>query len=101
MGVMEPVVLESCHSTWIFDAEKMRFRRVVKGAISGTEPVLTGWRPYSRLLLDPRSERFTVLLNTTGTRLLRSWRHTEACAQCGGQQTTELSLDALRQALAS
>ena len=24
-------VLESCHSTWIFDTERMRFRRVLKG----------------------------------------------------------------------
>ena len=24
-------VLESCHSTWIFDTDKMRFRRVLKG----------------------------------------------------------------------
>ncbi len=42
------------------------------------------------------SESFVVLLNPEGTRLLRSWRHVEHCAQCGGEATSELSINDLR-----
>jgi hypothetical protein len=34
-------------------------------------------------------------LNESGTRLLRSFRHTDPCDQCGPGQTTELSLEAI------
>jgi hypothetical protein len=95
---MEPFVLESCHSTWLFDTERMRFRRVLKGLDLESRPASTGWRPYFGLDIDPISESFVVLLNPEGTRLLRSWRHVEHCAQCGGEATAELSLEDLRSA---
>ena len=95
---MEPLVLESCHSTWLFDTERMRFRRVLKGLDLDSHPASTGWRPYYGLDIDPVSESFVVLLNGDGTRLLRSWRHVEHCSQCGGEATGELSLDELRSA---
>ncbi len=95
---MEPFVLESCNSSWLFDTERMRFRRVLKGVDVGRHPAATEWRPYFGLDLDPRSESFVVALNAEGTRLLRSWRHTEECSQCGGQATAELSLDEVRAA---
>ena len=95
---MEPLVLESCHSTWLFDTERMRFRRVLKGLHLDNHPASTGWRPYFGLDIDPVSESFVVLLNPEGTRLLRSWRHVEHCTQCGGEATGELSLDELRSA---
>jgi hypothetical protein len=91
-------VLESCHSTWIFDTEKMRFRRVLKGLALDVHAATTAWRSYYGLEIDPISESFVVLLNPEGTRLLRSWRHVEQCPQCGGNQTAELSLDELRSA---
>jgi hypothetical protein len=89
-------VLESCHSTWIFDTDKLRFRRILKGLALDAHAATTAWRPYYGLEIDPISESFVVLLNPEGTRLLRSWRHVEQCPQCGGNQTAELSLDALR-----
>ncbi len=95
---MEPFVLESCNSTWLFDTERMRFRRVLKGVDVGRHPAATDWRPYFGLDVDPDSESFVVLLNPEGTRLLRSWRHTEQCSQCGSQATAELSLDEVRAA---
>ena len=95
---MEPFILESCNSTWLFDTERMRFRRVLKGVDVGRHPAATDWRPYSGLDLDPDSESFVVVLNAEGTRLLRSWRHTEQCSQCGAQTTAELSLDDVRAA---
>ncbi len=95
---MEPFVLESCHSTWLFDTERMRFRRVLKGLDLDSPPAATGWRPYFGLDIDPTTESFVVLLNADGTRLLRSWRHVDHCAQCGGEATAELSLEDLRSA---
>ncbi|MGA2520032.1 MAG: hypothetical protein ABSG81_04345 [Acidimicrobiales bacterium] len=100
---MGETVFESCHSTWIFDTGRMRFRRLLKGGPgagrvdAGT--VTTQWRPYHQLWVDPRSDEFTVALNAEGTRLLHSWRHTHDCAQCGGRATTELSPAALRSAV--
>ncbi len=90
-----PLVLESCHSTWLFDTGRMRFRRILKGLDLDAS---TAWRPYFGLELDPLSESFVVLLNPEGTRLLRSWRHVEHCPQCGGDATAELSVDDLRNA---
>ncbi len=87
------LVLESCHSTWHFDTERMRFRRVLKGLEFDARLSSTTWRPYYGLELDPDSETFIVLLNPQGTRLLRSWRHVEHCSQCGGGATRELSID--------
>src|ERR1700722_5868321 len=95
---MEPFVLESCHSTWIFDVDRMRFRRVLKGVGLDAPQASTAWRAYFGLELDTASESFVVLLNPEGTRLLRSWRHVEHCAQCGGEVTGELSLQDLRSA---
>lgn len=96
--VMDPLVLESCHSTWLFDTERLRFRRVLKGLDVDSHPASTGWRPYFGLDIDPVSESFVVLLNPEGTRLLRSWRHVDHCTQCGGEATGELSLEELRSA---
>ena len=93
---MEPLILESCHSTWVFDTERKRFRRILKGLEVDGHQTSTGWRPYYGLDLDAVSESFVVLLDPAGTRLLRSWRHVEHCSQCGGESTSELSLDELR-----
>ena len=91
-------ILESCHSTWIFDTDRRRFRRVLKGLAMDAHAATTAWRPYFDLEIDPISESFVVLLNPEGSRLLRSWRHVEQCPQCGGNQTAELSIDELRSA---
>jgi hypothetical protein len=82
---MEPLILESCHSTWHFDTDRMMFRRLLTGGTEGHLQVATDWRPYHALEVTPDSESFTVVLNAQGTRLLRSWRHTEDCAQCGSR----------------
>jgi hypothetical protein len=96
---MEPTVFESCHATWLFDFEAMRFRRIVKGIKLDDHPVATQWRPFYGIELDDGSEGFTVLLNPEHTKLIRSWRHTQNCSQCGGHVTAELSLEDLRAAL--
>ncbi len=96
---VEPLIFESCHSTWLFDTYNLRFRRTLKGVNIGEHPATTQWRPYYGITVDPLSEAFTVLLDPEGTRLLRSWRHTHACSQCGGHSTAELSLDEMRHAM--
>ena len=98
---MLPTVFESCNSTWVFDRRRMRFRRLLKGIEVDGGPVVTEWRPYFGLEVADNSEAFTVLLNREGTRLIRSWRHTGDCAQCGGPATAELSLEDIASASAS
>lgn len=97
---MPPLVFESCNSCWVFDREHMRFRRILKEIEVDRRPVLTEWRPYFGLEVAADSEAFTVLLNPEGSRLIRSWRHTGTCTQCGGHVTAELSLEAIGAALA-
>ena len=96
---MVPLILESCHATWLFDTENMRFRRIVKGLELEGHPVATQWRHYFGIELDERSEGFTVVLNENHTKMIRSWRHTHDCTQCGGHVTAELSLEDLQAAL--
>jgi hypothetical protein len=90
--LQDMIILESCHNTWIFDSVQMQFCRIVKGIKVAGRDVCTGWRPYWGLELDHQSEGFCVYLNPSRTRLVRSWRHTQDCHQCGGGSTTELSL---------
>ena len=100
MFSMEPLVLESCHSTWIFNTDRMRFRRILKGIGAGSAQVSTEWRPYFGLEMDGQGEYFTIILNADGSRLLRSWRHTAECTECGLHVTGEHSLDELRSQIA-
>ena len=95
-SVMGYVTLDSCHSRWVFDTERLRFRRTPKGPGLEQLMAMTQWRPYRDLQIDPHSDSFVVILNDAGTRMLRSWRHTEAvCPQCGAARTEELSVDAI------
>jgi len=93
------VVLESCHSTWIFCPGQLAFCRILKGIKVGNRFVATEWRRYSQLELDTESEGFTVHLNEARTRLIRSWRHTTNCSQCGGCQTTKPTLDEIHRTI--
>jgi hypothetical protein len=97
-GVVEDpnrfLVVESCHSTWLFDEVDHRFSRVLKAGTPSA--VVTDWRPYDRLVLAEDSDAFVVFLDASGTRLLRSTRHTTHCERCGGEVTGEMSLEDLR-----
>ena len=74
--------IDSCHSIWLFDTEHMRFRRVPKETRIDTPALESDWEPYYGLEVSPESGAFAVALNTSRTRLLRSWRHTEPCEHC-------------------
>lgn len=92
----EFLVLDSCHSTWLFDEANHRFRRVLKGLDVDPSLAATDWRAYERLEMAEGSEAFVVILNASGTRRIRSWRHVSGCEQCEGEMTSELSLEDLR-----
>lgn len=96
---LDILVLESCHSTWIFDPRRLEFCRILKGVEVASRSVVTGWRPYWQVQLDPEAEAFTVYLNAAGTRLIRSWRHARNCEQCGASDTAELSLEDIHRTL--
>jgi hypothetical protein len=90
-----PLVVESCHSVWLFDEENRRFRRMVKG-LGPDVTVATDWRPYDHLVIDEQSDAFLVFLDENGTRLLRSRRHLgDDCDRCSTERTRELSLLAI------
>jgi hypothetical protein len=95
MMVMALLVIESCHSRWFFDRQRMQFRRVLKMG-AGLSGASTEWRPFYGLELDDRTDGFVVSLNPEGTRLLRSWRHLEGeCSSCGRSDTAELEIPGL------
>jgi len=91
------VVIESCHSTWLFDTADRRFCRVLRNS-AFPAAVATDWRPYDRLVVEERTDAFVVFLDASGTRLLRSWRHTAGCVHCDRDVTAEMSLGDLRRA---
>jgi hypothetical protein len=94
MTTMGMVTIDSCNSRWVFDADRLRYRRVPKGPNLGMRLTMAEWRPYYELHIDPTSESFVVVLNEAGTRMLRSWRHRPGvCPQCGATATEELSAD--------
>jgi hypothetical protein len=85
-----PATIETCHSTWIFDTENRRFRRLLKG-VQLSHEVSTDWRSYDHVVFEEDSDAFLVLLDETGTRLLRSRRHLASrCERCGEATTQEL-----------
>jgi hypothetical protein len=90
------LVLDSCHSTWLFDLTAKRFRRILKGLDLDPTIAATDWRDYERLELSDTSEAFMVIENASGTRRIRSWRHVDGCDQCEGERTVELSLEDVR-----
>ena len=97
---MNIITLESCHSTWIFDSRQLRFCRILRGIAVGRTPDLHRVAPLLGARDRPHGKSFTVFLNEARTRLVRSSIHTEACAQCGGSPTDELSLEEIHSAVA-
>jgi len=91
-------ILESCHSLWLFDPGRMRFRRLPRGAELDVPCSDRDWIGYHSLDLDLVTGTFVVGLNLEGTRLLRAWVHDEPCRHCG-DVTAEFSVSALRDAL--
>src|SRR5580658_5238497 len=77
IGSMGHLIIDSCHSRWIFDTDRLRFRRVPKGPGLEMLTAMTEWRPYHELLMDGDSESFVVVLNDAGTCMLNDTANTE------------------------
>ena len=99
VGGMTIRVLESCHSLWMFEPARRRFRRAPRGSRLDVPSPESDWTPYFRLEVEPSTGAFAVGLNEDGTRVLRSWLHMDQCRHCAGDQTGELSLDAIRRTM--
>lgn len=90
---MGDTTIDSCHSRWVFDTERLRYRRILKGPGFETQVTTTDWRPYHELRLDPSSDSFVVVLSDTGSVRIRSVRHAKAvCPQCGATDSEMLSV---------
>jgi hypothetical protein len=84
--------IDSCHSHWMFDTDRHRFLRILRNPELGPHPVTTEWRPYSALHVWDQYDSFLVVLNDSGTKMLRAWRHREGnCPNCG-LKTGEVSV---------
>ncbi len=66
--------IDSTHSIWLFDTQRMRFRRLPKDADPAAPTLEADWQPYFALDVDAEKGTFTVALNEDRTRLLRAWR---------------------------
>ena len=88
-------ILESCHSLWIFEPARSRFRRVPQGTRLDPPWPDSDWTVYYRLEVEPSTGAFAVYLNEDDTRVMRSWLHTESCRHCSGpsDHTGEISID--------
>ena len=84
--------IDSCHSIWLFDTQRMRFRRVPKDTSVSSPPLESDWEPYFGLEVSPESGAFAVALNESRTRLLRSWRHTSPCEHCSTDNEIDLDV---------
>lgn len=69
---MTPTIFESGGTTWVFDTDPMRFRRLLKDTEIAGEPAVTDKRPYHRLRVSPENETFTVYLDAEGSRRIKS-----------------------------
>ena len=65
--------IDSTHSTWLFDTERMRFCRLPRGVDPSSITLDSEWQPYFGLEIEAAGA-FTVALNADHTRLLRAWR---------------------------
>src|SRR5712692_8284500 len=86
--------IESTHSIWLFDLERMRFRRVPKGADPDAPSLDSDWEPYFALDVDDETGAFTVALNEDRTRLLRAWRDDVPANEGTGELNLEASTEA-------
>lgn len=96
-GPMSYEVVESCHSRWVFDRERGRFRRVPRGGDIDLPVPDEEWTDYFGIEHSLDSDDFVVKLNEGGTRLLRSFRHHEPCPHCGDDEdaTREVTITSI------
>lgn len=97
---------ESCNTSWCFDQENLRFKRIprpVGKQASKSDFAVAPWEEYFEINLSDSTDEFTVVLNEAESRLLRSWTHSENCVHCFGKKasysTEEISVSQLQDLL--
>jgi hypothetical protein len=86
--------IDSTHSIWLFDTERLRFRRLPHGTDPNALSLESDWQQYFALEVDDETGAFTVALNEDGTRLLRAWREPARPADATQElRTGEFSLE--------
>lgn len=99
------VYFESCNTSWCFDRQRLRFRRIPRRSsrqATNADFTVAAWEDYFALDLDDASGAFTVVLNEEESKLLRSWKHSENCSHCGdgaSSHTEEISFSQLNDLL--
>lgn len=85
--------IESTHSIWLFDTDRMRFRRVPKGTDADAPSLDSDWEAFFALDVDDQTGAFTVALNEDRTRLLRAWRDNVPAPEGTGELNLEASTE--------
>lgn len=76
-------MIETCNSLWVFDASRHRFLRLSRLHPQNLAFVPeSAWTPYVTLTINADTGEFLATLNESGTRLVRSQRHTTPCPFC-------------------
>lgn len=84
--------IESCHSLWILDAEDKRFVRLPRDSKADAAALKEQWEPYYAHELHDDGAH-VLALNTSKTRLLRFFEHSEPCPHCARDKTEELRVE--------
>jgi hypothetical protein len=63
--------LSTAHDTWVVDRRRCRFRRVPRDADPEDPRLPVVWVPFHGAWRDPRTGALTLVLDASGTRLLR------------------------------
>lgn len=105
-GNSDVLYFESCNTSWCFDQENLRFKRIPRPQgrqASKSDFVAVPWEEYFEINFSDTTDEFTVVLNKMESRLLRSWRHSENCVHCFGKKDTysteEISVNQLKDLL--
>lgn len=74
--------IPSCHSTWVFDQLRLRYRQISL-TLNAARETSTEWRPYDHLRIDAPNNGIFVFANASGTTMRWFKSHLRPCLLCG------------------
>ncbi|MHB8188912.1 MAG: hypothetical protein ACYDHP_00495 [Ferrimicrobium sp.] len=84
--------IESCNSLWVFDTQAHRYLRLPRATVTDISLVSdSAWEAYENVTIDPIGGEFIVRLNASGSRLLRSQRHSTPCPNCDNEPVVDVT----------